>query len=288
MRVLIAGCGDLGQRIAARLVSEAGNTVWGIRRHPPARNPVPGMHWIAGDLARAQTLTALPDGITHVIYAAAPDARNEAQYRAIYREGLENLLRALASPALVRVVFISSTAVYGEHGDDWVDEETPCAPPAFNGHILLETERWLADYAAHPDARLTASSLRLSGIYGPGRTYLLDRLRLGQAGAPAGLGNWVNRVHIEDAARAVCHVLGLSSPQSVYVVTDDTPLPMRTLYADLARLVGGPVPPVAAAPAGVGSKRLSNARLRATGFSFTWGDSRVGHASLLGSDQAAG
>ena len=279
-RVLIAGCGDLGLRVARLLALEnTANRSWGLRRHPalePA-NDLPGFSWLAADLTQPDTLNDLPKDITHVLYTAAPNARTEADYRAVYREGLEHVLQAVASPSLQRVLFVSSTAVYGDHGAQWIDEETPAAPKNFNGRVLFETEQWLHTQSAHVET----ISLRLSGIYGPGRSYLLDRLRTGHATAPAGESHWVNRIHIEDAAAAVLHLMNLQKPQSIYLVTDSTPLPMRVLYEALARLVGGPTPPEGAAPASVGSKRLSNVRLRASGFIFTWPDSREGHAALL-------
>lgn len=279
-RVLIAGCGDLGLRVARLLSLEnTANLTWGLRRNPqpePASD-VPGLTWIAADLTQPDTLRGLPTGITHVLYTAAPNARTEADYRAVYRDGLERLLQALASSALQRVLFVSSTAVYGDHGEQWIDEDTPTAPKSFNGRVLLETEQWLHSQSA----QFETVSLRLSGIYGPGRSYLLDRLRTGQAAAPAAESHWVNRIQIEDAAAAVLHLMNVPQPQSIYLVTDSTPLPMRVLYEALAKLVGGPIPPEGAAPASVGSKRLSNARLRNSGFNFKWPDSRKGHAALV-------
>ena len=288
MNVLIVGCGDLGLRVAKLLLADPGNNVWAVRRHPPRDDEVPGLRWIAADLTQPETLGALPRGITHLVYLAAPDSRTEAEYRAVYRAGIEHVLDALPPHGSQRVIFISSSAVYGDHGDAWVDEDTPLDPPAFNGCILQEAEGWLARRAGLSNGRLVATCLRLSGIYGPGRTFLLERLRTGKAAAPTGTGHWANRVHVDDAARAICHVLTLPDPAPVYLVTDDTPLPIRTLYEDLARLVGGPVPPIGPAPAGMGNKRLSNARLRATGFRFDWSDSRDGHAALLRGDQAGG
>ncbi len=279
-RVLIAGCGDLGLRVARLLAFEnATNRSWGLRRQPDVESTkdVPGFTWIACDLTQPSSLRDLPKDITHVLYTAAPNARTEADYRDVYRDGLEHLLEAVTSPALQRVLFVSSTAVYGDHGAQWIDEETPTAPKSFNGRVLLETEQWLLSQSA----QFETLSLRLSGIYGPGRSYLLDRLRTGQATAPATDSHWVNRIHIEDAAAAVLHLMNLPKPQPIYLVTDSTPLPMRVLYDALAKLVGGPIPSEGAAPASVGSKRLSNARLRDSGFSFKWPDSRVGHAALI-------
>jgi len=279
-RVLIAGCGDLGLRVAKLLALEdTANRSWGLRRQPDVESAqdVPGFAWIACDLTQPSTLRDLPKDITHVLFTAAPNARTEADYRAVYREGLEHLLQAVASPALQRVLFVSSTAVYGDHGAQWIDEETPTAPKSFNGRVLLETEQWLRGQSP----RFETLSLRLSGIYGPGRSYLLDRLRTGQATAPSGESHWVNRIHIEDAASAALHLMNLPNPQPIYLVTDSTPLPMRVLYDALAKLVGGPIPPEGDAPVSVGSKRLNNARLRGSGFSFTWPDSRDGHAALI-------
>jgi nucleoside-diphosphate-sugar epimerase len=174
-------------------------------------------------------------------------------------------------------LFVSSTAVYGDHGAQWINEDTPTAPKSFNGQVLLETEQWLRTQKA----QFETLSLRLSGIYGPGRSHLLDRLRTGQATAPVAESHWVNRIHIEDAAAAVLHLLSLPNPRSIYLVTDSTPLPMRVLYDALAKLVGGPTPPEGPAPASIGSKRLSNAQLRDSGFTFRWPDSREGHAALI-------
>ncbi len=279
-RVLIAGCGDLGLRVARLLAIEnTSNHSWGLRRQPSIEpiHDLPGFSWIAADLTQPESLRDLPKGITHVLYTAAPNTRTEDDYRAVYREGLERLLQAVASPTLQRVLFVSSTAVYGDHGAQWIDEDTPTAPKSFNGRVLLETEQWLQSQSTQFETLI----LRLSGIYGPGRSYLLERLRTGQATAPVAESHWVNRIHIEDAAAAVLHLLNLPNPRSIYLVTDSTPLPMRVLYNALAKLVGGPTPPEGPAPASIGSKRLNNARLRDSGFTFRWPDSREGHAALI-------
>ena len=281
MRLLIAGCGDLGLRVANRILENPDDAVWGLRRHTSTLAGPERMQWVQADLTKPESLCTIPANPTHVLFAAAPDARSEPAYRDLYLHGLQRLLKAVGTPALERVVFISSTAVHGDHGDTWVDEDTPVAPTGFNGRVLCEAEAFLMQQASTSGTALTTISLRLSGIYGPGRTYLVDRLRQGLASAPPDGAHWANRIHIEDAARAVVHTLRLPRPKSVYLVTDDTPLPMRTLYEALAKIAGGPVPPLGPAPAGIGSKRLRNARLRESGFEMLWPDSRSGHAALI-------
>jgi nucleoside-diphosphate-sugar epimerase len=280
IRLLIAGCGDLGMRVARRVLQNPINRVWGLRRtRPEAPEGLPGLTWFEADLAQPETMKNLPTGITHILFSAAPNARTESDYRAVYFDGLRNVVQNAYSSALKRVLFVSSTAVYGEHGAEWVNEDTPVNPKNFNGRVLLETEQWLSTFGR--EHALTTLSLRLSGIYGPGRTALLEKLKLGQVGAPSSAAHWSNRVHVDDAAAAVVHLMEFEHPQSTYLITDSTPLSMRTLYEALAQQVGGPVPTVSESPAFVGSKRLSNARLRETGFIFQWPDSRDGYRNII-------
>jgi nucleoside-diphosphate-sugar epimerase len=271
-RILIAGCGDLGERVA-RLLLARGDEVYALRRRPPEGDD--GIRWLSADLTRAETLAALPERITRLIFLPAPQAREPDIYRALFLDGLRNVFDALDATALERVLFVSSSAVYGEHGDDWVDETTPPSPPGFNGKVLLKAEQWLMERP------VKSVVLRLAGLYGPGRMQLVQRLRAGQARAPREHPHWANRIHVDDAAAAIVHLLSLRGPQSVYVGADDTPLPLDVLYDELARLAGAPPVPTGPAPEGIGSKRLSNARLKASGFRFRWPDSRAGYAACI-------
>lgn len=268
--MLVAGAGDVGTRVAERLV-EAGHRVFALRRseHPDGN----GIRWLRGDLTHADTLQGLPH-VDAVVYAPTPDARDEGAYRAIFLDGLRHFVDALPAPPR-RTVFVSSSAVYGEHGGDWVDETTAPAPPGFNGRVLIEAERWLAS------RDIGGVSMRLAGLYGPGRTQLLDRLREGKVVVPRGLGIYANRIHVDDAAAALVRVLLLETPAPVYVGVDDTPLPIDVLYDHLAGLLGVALPGEGAGPVGVGNKRLSNGLLRGAGFRCRWGDARDGYAALI-------
>lgn len=272
-RVLLIGCGDLGLRVARRFLAR-GDEVHALRRHPPADRPS-GIRWLRGDIAAPGGIGALPQGVTRLIHLPAPGARDAAAYRGVFIDGLARVLDALDASRLARIVFVSSSAVYGEHDGDWVTEDTPPAPLGENGRILLQAEAALAARG------LPATALRLAGLYGPGRLQLIERLRSGAAGAPRQPEHWANRIHIDDAAAAVAHLALLPEAAPVYIGCDDTPLPLHTLYAELARLAGAPAPRTAPAPANVGSKKLSNARLRASGFTLQWPDSRLGYAALL-------
>ena len=271
--VLLAGCGDLGLRVAQRLLAR-GDEVWALRRVPPADGDR-RIRWLRGDLIAPASLPSLPPGLTQVVYLPAPDRRDACTYGAVFVDGLRHLLTAMDHGSLRRVLLVSSSAVYGEHAGAWVDEDTTTAPLGFNGSLLRDAECWLA---AQPVRSLV---LRLAGLYGPGRLQLLERLRAGQVTVPRHTPHWANRLHVEDAAAAIAHLLRLPAPQTLYLGVDDTPLPLDVLYDHLAHLLGAPRPADGPAPTAVGSKRLSNARLRASGFVPSWPDARDGYAALL-------
>jgi nucleoside-diphosphate-sugar epimerase len=273
-RVLLAGCGDLGLRVAQRLLAR-GDQVYALRRRPPTDDTT-GIQWLQGDLTDAVSLRGLPSSdITQLVYLPTPDRRDEAAYRSTFVDGLKHVSNALDGAALKRVVFVSSSAVYGDHHGALIDESTLAQPYGFNGEVLLEAEQWLAAQA------IPAITLRLAGLYGPGRLQLFERLRNGQARVPRNEIHWANRIHTEDAAQAIAHLLQLIDPLPLYLGVDDTPLPLDILYDALAQMIGVDPPQNGPAPSGIGSKRLSNRRLRDSGFVPTWTDSRIGYAALL-------
>lgn len=272
--ILLVG-GELCCRVASRL-DPAQWDVYGLRRHP---RPAPGIRWISADLGIPGTLRELPDGITHVLYAPAPETRTPASYETVYPAGIRHLLDALAGQTtLQRLVLVGSTAVWqpadARDPDAWVDESTPTCPDSFRGDAIVRAETLLRD--RFPDRSTT---LRLGGIYGPGRTRLLDGLRAGTIVAPGGPGHWSNRIHIDDAASACLYLLRLPKPDACYIGTDGRPTDKAWFYDRLAELLSVPHPPrEAMAPTG---KRLANARLVSTGWSPHWPDAVAGYRALL-------
>lgn len=272
-KVLLAGCGDLGQRVASLLLAR-GDEVWALRRHPMAGEHG-GIRWIAGDLTLPGVSRELPSGISQLVYLPTPDCREAAAYRATFVDGLRHLLDALGVGSLQRAVLVSSTAVYGEQSEGWVDEHTPPRPPGFNGEVLLQAEQLLGMRVPTPIV------LRLAGLYGPGRLQLLERLRRRAASVPRKTRHWSNRIHVDDAAAAVVHLLQLEHPAAIHVGVDDTPLPLDVLYDHLSAALGVPACAEGPSPIGVGSKRLSNAGLRRSGWVPRWPDAREGYDALI-------
>ena len=266
--VLIAGCGDVGNALGLRLIDD-GCRVWGIRRRVAAL--APGIEPWRVDLLEPSTLDAPPARFDTVFYTASADRRDEEAYRAIYVDGLRHLLGALRSAGcpLRRVFFTSSTAVYGQSGGEWVDESSPTEPRGFNGRILLEAEALLRD------APEQGVSVRLSGIYGPGRTRLVRKVWSGEAVATEA---WTNRIHVEDCAGALHHLLRLEAPKALYVGSDDTPATTAEVVTWMGEALGVEAP--APGPAKSLNKRCSNALLRGDGYVFRYPSFRDGYAQI--------
>ena len=274
MRVLVAGLGDVGGRAAARLAA-AGHDVVGVRR---SDTPGPdGVTMVRGDLTDPALADRLPRDIDAVLVTVSADGRDPDLYRTAYVEGPTTLLAGLAErgDAVRRVVFTSSSAVYGQRDGEWVDETSPTDPASPTAQVLVEAERAIA---AGP---FPATSLRLTGIYGPGRTRLIDLVRRGEA-VVGSTPSWTNRIHAADAADACVLLLGLPDAPPVVIGTDDEPADRATVYAWLADQLGvpGPVVDDDRAP-DRGSKRCRNDLLRSLGWVPTYPTFRHGYAALL-------
>jgi nucleoside-diphosphate-sugar epimerase len=280
--ILIAGCGYVGTALGMRLAA-AGHAVWGMRR--AAEDLPPNIRHLAGDLSVPQTLQDLPPGLEVVFYTAAPNGADDAAYRAIYVDGLRHLLEALArqgqSPR--RVFLTSSTAVYAQSAGEWVDESSPTAPTHFTGGRVLEGERLLLD------GPFPATVVRFGGIYGPGRTSLIERVRQGLAACREGPPLYTNRIHRDDCAGALHHLMTLSDPEALYVAADHEPADYCDVLRWLAGQLGAPMPRVEAAPGADTrrhrtNKRCRNGKLVASSYIFQYPTFREGYAELLAGD----
>ena len=192
-RALIAGCGDVGGALGRELAAD-GHQVFGLRRRvaalPEEITPY------EADLGRPETLRDLPPALDYVVYAAAADETSEPAYRRAYVEGVDHLLAALGQQhqAPRRLLFTSSTGVYGQSDGSWVDEDSPTEPTRFTGELVLAGERRIA---AGP---WPATAVRFGGIYGPGRTRLIRRVQAGGLEVDRSRPLYTNRIHRDDCA----------------------------------------------------------------------------------------
>lgn len=276
-RVLIAGAGYVGGRLAERLARE-GAEVFALRRNAKALPS--GLNAIVADLFQPAELSLLPRNLDFVVYAVSPDRHDEAAYQRAYCDGLQNLLaaEALALARSPRIVLTSSTAVYGQKDGSWVDETSDTVPTSFAGKKLLEAEALLRS-SGRPHV-----VLRLAGIYGPGRDRMVRQALAGEARYPSE-PTFTNRIHREDCAGAILHLLKLSEPETLYLGVDHEPAELEAVQTFICRATGSPPPsPGDASRRSRGSnKRCSSLRLRKSGYQFVFPTYREGYADLIAS-----
>ena len=278
-KILIAGCGDLGTAIALQL-HQSQHEVIGLRI---STQSLPNeMQTIQADVTKPDTLNALnPFQPDIIVYCVAASEQTDENYHAHYVQGLKNILATQAeNNYLKHVFFVSSTRVYGQtqeqNSAERFDEDMPAIPTDFGGKRLLEAENLLINLPCK------ATSLRLSGIYGKGRLSLVN-LAKEPVRWPAN-NHWSNRIHRDDAAAFIAFLVQKSVNQQplkdCYIVTDDQP----TLQYDVLTWLAGQQGIDAGhiqTPLTQGGKRLSNRRLRDTGFQLQYPNYQAGYAKVL-------
>lgn len=285
MRVAILGCGYVGLELGRQLSDS--HEVIGVRRSDAGLDAIreAGLEAVRADVTDPATLEEIPD-VDAVVFAATTGGRDAAAARRVYVEGQRRAVEHFGdrdrSPD--RYVYTSSTGVYGDHGGDWVDEETPLEPAAERTQVLAKAESVARERARQTG--LTPTVARLAGLYGPDR-YRLERYLTG----PVTEG-YLNLVHRDDAAGAVAHCLEADVARGeVVLVVDDEPVDRWTLADWLAAECGEPAPDKETLESRLADdtlsegprrrlragKRCSNDKLRGLGYEFRFPTFREGY-----------
>ena len=276
--VLIAGCGDIGSRLATRLL-DSDWQVYGLRRSID-RLPA-GVIGVAGDLFGAQCPAQWPTGqIDYLVYSAAATDHDEAGYQAAYVDGLTHTLNWLEQNGQrpKRLLFVSSSSVFGQKDGEWVDETSPAQASNYSGRIMLDAEQVALN------SELAASVVRLTGIYGPGREWMLGQVRKGYRVAvdPPLYGN---RIHADDAAGLLAFLLEADREgktlDDIYIGVDNAPVPLAEVVGWLRERLGVTEWAEETSTRRAGSKRCSNARAKALGWEPRYSSYREGYAAIL-------
>jgi nucleoside-diphosphate-sugar epimerase len=265
--VLIAGCGDIGERVAG-LERAAGRRVAGLVRSEVSarRLRAAGIQPITADLDMPASLRNLSVKSTLIYYFAPPPGKDVTDPR---METFVSVLDASGLPT--RVVLISTTGVYGDCRGEWVTEDRPPNPQADRARRRLAAETSLRRWSEKCGVPIVI--LRVPGIYGRG--YLpVERLRAGEPVLREEESPFSNRIHADDLARA-CFIAGHhANPGTLYNVSDGHPTTMTDFFYRVADVLGIPRPPAitleqARRQLGEGmlsylaeSKRIDNRRLR--------------------------
>ena len=240
-RVLIIGCGDVGQRAAKQLV---GRTRVVALTSSPAKQAdlrAQGMTTVLGNLDLPETLQRLAGWATRVVHLAPPPSDRVGEWSTDSRT--LNLVRALKKRSLPRsLVYGSTSGVYGDCQGQWVSESQPVKPHTPRAMRRVDAEKVIR-FLGRSGVR--ASILRIPGIYAPDRPNGTPRERL-LKGTPVLLAEddvYTNHIHSDDLARACVAALWRGKAQRVFHVSDDTHLKMGDYFDAAADLMGLKRPP---------------------------------------------
>jgi nucleoside-diphosphate-sugar epimerase len=266
MRVLIVGCGYVGLKVGADLVGQ-GHQVWGLRRSEKenALIKAAGIQPIKADITASKSFPQDCPQYDWVVHCVSSSGGGAAEYEQTYFTGTRNLLDFLGSRPPGKLVYTSSTSVYGQTDGSWVDEESPAEPTTATAQVLLRTEELLLAEVRRNS--FPAVVLRVAGIYGPARTHWRDQVQTGRARIDGDGGRFINMVHRDDVTGAIIAALSLGAAGRVYNVVDDQPVTQSDLLRWIASRLKQPVPPAAdsiqgSRKRGSTSKRISNRRLK--------------------------
>lgn len=255
MALLIVGCGYVGRPVAERWL-QAGQPVAALTRGGETVESLSalGIRPVVADWLDANGQWPLPIEPSCAL-VAVPHREHERFGQQTHVIGLQNLLARC--PRLKRLVVLSTTGVYHQHDGGWVDEQSPTQPARIGPQIALAAEQWLQNNCPEQ----LATSLRLAGIYGPGRVPLLAKLR-SQEPIPVGEGS-LNLIHLDDIVTAIVRLLQATPPSRLYVLSDGQPVERRQFYLDAARIFQTPPPNFVAATSesSRGARSESNKRI---------------------------
>ena len=278
LSAVIVGCGDVGNRLARQLLAR-GWQVSGLRRS--VEQLAQGVAAIAADLSQARIPQAWPQrSPDYLVYCVAASQHDEVGYQAAYVDGMRHVLAWLAERGQQprRLLFVSSSSVFAQKDGEWIDETAATEPQGYSGRVMLEAERLALE------SGIPASVVRLTGIYGPGREWLLSQVRQGYrvAEEPPLYGN---RIHAEDAASLLAFLLQADADgvalDDCYIGVDDDPAPLADVVAWLRAYMGVTEWSDEQRVRRTGSKRCSNARVRALGWEPAYPSYKEGYAAIL-------
>jgi nucleoside-diphosphate-sugar epimerase len=226
--MLIVGCGDLGRRVAEHAAAR-GDTVHCLVRHDESAAALGrgGLAARAIDLDQPVVLTPREQADAAVFYFAPPPSTGAEDPRIVH------FLAAL-DPTPRRLVYVSTTGVYGDCGGAWVDETRPPHPQVDRARRRHDAEQRLQDWRG---AGRELVILRVAGIYGPDKLPL-QRLRAGTPMIAEADAPWTNRIHVDDLVSVCDAAMRRGRDGEAYNVSDGRPGNMRDYFDRVADAFG--------------------------------------------------
>ncbi len=261
---LIVGCGDLGRRIAEKLLRQDASVSGLVRSDESARQLAhAGITPCIADLDSA--IAPVDIDAKHLLYLAPPPPQGSVDTR------MQNFLDA-ASGTPKSLIYLSTTGVYGDCQGAWIDETAAVAPKAERAKRRLDAEQQVRQKAAREG--WPHIIIRVAGIYGPNRLPL-KRLQNQEPLLCADQAPFTNRIHVDDLASIILALREKGRDGETYNVTDGKPGNMTDYFLRVADFAGLPHPPTISMTEAQHvlskgllsylqeSRRLSNAKLMA-------------------------
>lgn len=222
-KLLVIGCGKLGQKLGL-LAKKTPLDLLGFKRKKITSTNIRIEQQDIFDKSFFDEVKIhSPD---FILYSLSADEQSEKSYRRNYIEGLKQVIKSIKYiNNFQHLFFVSSTSVYGDNNDQFIDEFSETSPKNFRGTILLEAENLLNT------VKFNSTVLRLSGIYGSGRNYMI---KLSQdAESWPKVDRWTNRINEDDAANFIIFLLNQclqgEIPEKLYLLTDKEPVTLFRL-----------------------------------------------------------
>ena len=249
-KLLIIGQGDIGLPVTNKLAQE-GLSVTGLARSDRSHYQLDAKV----DFMQADALTLTAEklkGFTRIAIIVTPDEYSTSGYNDSYLSICHHLATLASELAnLERVVFISSTGIYGQNKGEWVDEYTaPVTPERDASKVILQAEQALQQGFADK-----AIIIRPSGIYGRERLMRLRKAKEAQK-EPIAAEDWSNRIMDHDLVTIIAKVLTIAAPKSLYIATDYVPVTTLELTTWLSKQVGETPPEIDGEKTSITGKRL--------------------------------
>ncbi len=225
-RVAIVGCGYVGTAVGASLVT-AGHDVVGTTTGMDrvVEIEAAGIRAVILDLANVDAVRALLAD-RDAVYLCVAAGRQRRNYEDVYLRGARHVVAAMAGSSVGRLIYTSSTGVYGRNDGGWVDEETPPEPTTENGKILLAAEGELLGGGVRLGVKV--SVVRLAGIVGPGRDPAERVARVARTTRDDG-DAFVNLVHRDRIVDGLTRLLGIEH-HGVLNLAGSQPETRREMY----------------------------------------------------------
>jgi nucleoside-diphosphate-sugar epimerase len=219
-------------------------------------------------LAKSDNEEALKGVLTsaeEVVISIAP--KNGSSYKSTYLNTAKTLCSALKeNNSIKKLVYLSSTSIYGDRNGEWTSEDALLNPISENGQILSKTEKL---YLNKFQSKVSVTILRLSGLYGPGRTHESRIRRLSGGLLPGSGEDFCNWVHQEDVVRAIDWVLKNQLSGIYNICCDDHPTKKEfyNSFSNKMKLsqINWDINKISLRK---GNRRVSNSKIKKTGFNF--------------------